>query len=100
MLALQIEWEDVSAEDALRYFEPEKVRVDVVCLNCDQAFTAVGPNFRTFLFCTEACKQVAKNVRWARRHIIPGGIARPELAEALVPREAFGLRVGGYPVPA
>lgn len=99
MTVLQIECEVVSAEDALRYFEPDKVRVEVVCANCDRTFTATGARSPGYIFCAPLCRETAKHVRWARRHYFGGTIDHPDIAEALRTRIAFVLS-GGYPEQA
>jgi endogenous inhibitor of DNA gyrase (YacG/DUF329 family) len=96
MAVLDFEFKLVTPEEALRIWEPWKVQVDVACLNCDRVFTAAGSRAASYLFCSESCKQVAKNVRWARRRLADGTIDRPDIAEALRTRIAFMLS-GGYP---
>ncbi|MDX6499065.1 MAG: hypothetical protein QOG23_2325 [Blastocatellia bacterium] len=63
-----------------------------LCLNCDQPMTLIG---QVKLFCSEACADEAKLVRYARRSIGDGRINQPDVQEAIQIRIAHALG-GGY----
>src|SRR4051794_3387361 len=65
--------------------------VTLTCLNCQGPVDGSAP-----LFCSLACKQTAKAVRYARSATADGRIERPDVAEAV--RIKIGLALaGGYP---
>ena len=63
-----------------------------LCLNCDQPMTLIR---QVKLFCSEACADEAKLVRYARRCISDGRINQPDVQEAIQIRIAHALS-GGY----
>ena len=99
LLDFDRDFEVLTREEGLRICHPSQVRVDEACANCDRTFTVAGRSRQSYLFCSEPCKQIAKDVRWARRHVATGTIGRPEIAEWLRTRRAFILS-GGYPARA
>jgi hypothetical protein len=72
------------------------VSVETTCVDCDRAFLAIR---YPYLYCSEACKQTAHLVRWARRKIADGTFLRVDIAEAHTLKLAHIL-AGGYPEAA
>lgn len=66
--------------------------VDFPCLNCDQPITLT---IQVKLFCSEACADEAKLVRYVRRCGRDGRINQPDVREAIEIRIAHALS-GGY----
>lgn len=64
------------------------------CLNCDRPTAPVGGQAR--LYCSEACSEEAKTVRYVRGCIRDGRIERPDIQEAVRIRLAMVIG-GGYP---
>src|SRR6267142_4720449 len=62
------------------------------CLNCDQPMTLIR---QVKLFCSEACADEAKLVRYARRCFSDGRINQTDVQEAIQIRIAHALS-GGY----
>ncbi len=58
------------------------------CLNCDKSSRQ--------LYCSLACSQTAKLVRYARRKRARGEFSRPDIKEAIEIRLAFIIGSGGY----
>lgn len=67
------------------YFEHDS------CANCSQAL----PDEQAALFCSQACRQQARLVRYWRAVTRDGRLERPDVAEAIHTRVAFVL-AGGY----
>src|SRR6185436_5868619 len=63
-----------------------------VCLNCDQSIELTK---QVRLFCSDACKDEAKFVRYFRRCNRDGRLEQPDVQEAIEMRFAH-IMAGGY----
>src|SRR5436309_2531607 len=66
---------------------------EILCCNCDQP---INERIRPFLFCSVACKQEAKLVRYCRRAWKEDRFSDPAVGEVFQIRLAF-IVSGGYP---
>jgi hypothetical protein len=65
----------------------------LTCLNCDEPLTGTR---RSYLYCSELCREEAKYVRYKRARIREGTVDDPEIQEALATKFSSILD-GGYP---